>query len=110
MRQINFEYLMYGFAAENAGTSKNPVHQLNVCFPDIFPDKQKTGRQATKVNTGSKKSALINVNPPQISTYVEVRNYMNLPCMQGMVVKKGQRLLVAFIDSDPERGHVLGAG
>lgn len=103
MKNISFSQLMYAYAAESSYGSK-----MKVYMPDLFPDKKQGSAIDYKINNGSAKNTIINKNTPPISNMIDARNYLELPVMGNVSASLNDKLVVAFINSNPRNGIILG--
>ena len=107
MRQLNFQNIMYGYAAESI---HGYAATLKVCIPDLFPDKKFGAAIDYNTNNGSAKNILINANPPAISNFINNRNYIIVGLGARVNIDIGDRVVIAFMNSDPRTASFLRMG
>ena len=105
MRNVTFQELMYGYAAEKTISSN-----IKIYIPDIFPDKKQGSAIDSKTNNGSAKNIIINANTPSISNLISNKNYIELSTLgnQLLDVNLNDKLLIAFVNCNPNNGIILG--
>lgn len=107
MRKLDFQNVMYAYAAEEVN---GYADTLKICMPDLFPDKSFGDAVDYKTNNGSSKNILINNDPPAISDFIHNRNYLIIDLKTEVNLKVGDKIVVAFMNCDPRYGSYLRMG